>query len=200
MTKYCFQHFENAYNIGWKNNHKSSKQEDYGKEFIEKLKVFCQYPVNKDLNGKFRYLDAKEGGKCVTGFGEIRIIDIKNNIRYAAPNIIVLDILDGLYFPPKEFIDAVMDCPEYASEEYKDFIRACTGSSYMIRNISLAQFYEYTSNMNDSEKIFLLPMVKITLEEKDELAKVIKLILSTADLQGCSIEDVCTCVLENNLE
>lgn len=35
---------------------------------------------------------------------------------------------------------------------------------------------------------------------KDELAKVIKLILSTADLQGCSIEDVCTCVLENNLE
>ena len=77
MTKYCFQHFENAYNIGWKNNHKSSKQEDYGKEFIEKLKVFCQYPVNKDLNGKFRYLDAKEGGKCVTGFGEIRIIDIK---------------------------------------------------------------------------------------------------------------------------
>ena len=65
MTKYCFQHFENAYNIGWKNNHKSSKQEDYGKEFIEKLKVFCQYPVNKDLNGKFRYLDAKEGGKCV---------------------------------------------------------------------------------------------------------------------------------------
>ena len=101
MTKYCFQHFENAYNIGWKNNHKSSKQEDYGKEFIEKLKVFCQYPVNKDLNGKFRYLDAKEGGKCVTGFGEIRIIDIKNNIRYAAPNIIVLDILDGLYFPPK---------------------------------------------------------------------------------------------------
>ena len=48
MTKYCFQHFENAYNIGWKNNHKSSKQEDYGKEFIEKLKVFCQYPVNKD--------------------------------------------------------------------------------------------------------------------------------------------------------
>ena len=76
----------------------------------------------------------------------------------------------------------------------------CTGSSYMIRNISLAQFYEYTSNMNDIEKIFLLPMVKITLEEKDELAKVIKLILSTADLQGCSIEDVCTCVLENNLE
>ena len=56
MTKYCFQHFENAYNIGWKNNHKSSKQEDYGKEFIEKLKVFCQYPVNKDLNGKFARL------------------------------------------------------------------------------------------------------------------------------------------------
>ena len=134
MTKYCFQHFENAYNIGWKNNHKSSKQEDYGKEFIEKLKVFCQYPVNKDLNGKFRYLDAKEGGKCVTGFGEIRIIDIKNNIRYAAPNIIVLDILDGLYFPPKEFIDAVMDCPEYASEEYKDFIRAYTEHNFWGEN------------------------------------------------------------------
>ena len=58
----------------------------------------------------------------------------KNNIRYAAPNIIVLDILDGLYFPPKEFIDAVMDCPKYASEEYKDFIRAYTEHNFWGEN------------------------------------------------------------------
>ena len=49
-------------------------------------------------------------------------------------NIIVLDILDGLYFPPKEFIDAVMDCPEYASEEYKDFIRAYTEHNFWGEN------------------------------------------------------------------
>lgn len=76
----------------------------------------------------------------------------------------------------------------------------CTGPDYIIRKISLAQFFEYTSNMNDSKKIFLLPMVKIVFEEKDELANIIKLVLSTVDLQGCMIEDVCTCILENCLE
>lgn len=49
--------------------------------------------------------------------------------------------------------------------------------------------------------VFLMKMmVKIAFEEKEELTNVIKLILSTADLQGCSIEDVCTCILENSLE
>ncbi|MBQ3546359.1 MAG: immunity protein 19 [Lachnospiraceae bacterium] len=76
----------------------------------------------------------------------------------------------------------------------------CTGPSYMIRSISLTQFIEYTSKLNASEKILLLPMVKITFEEKDELKNVINSILSTVDMQGCSVEDVSACILENSLE
>lgn len=129
MTKYCFQHFENAYNIGWKNNCKNIKKRIFDNEFIEKLQLFCEKPLNKELNGKHRYLDI-EGKKCVMGFGEIRIIDIRNGIRYAVPNIIVQDLLDGLYAPPQQFIDAVMNCPEYASDEYNQFLENYTADNY----------------------------------------------------------------------
>ncbi len=54
--------------------------------------------------------------------------------------------------------------------------------------------------MNDSEKILLLPMVKMDFGEKDELAHVIHLVLSAVDLQGCSIKDVSACIIENCIE
>ena len=76
----------------------------------------------------------------------------------------------------------------------------CTGPSYVIRKLSLSQFFEHTKNIKDIEKIFLLPMLRISFAEKDEFANVIKSILSRVNLQGYSIEDVCTCILENCLE
>ena len=99
--------------------------------------VLNRFSLNKE---ETLFFDDKEKNVIVANELGIKsfiftsIIDIKNNIRYAAPNIIVLDILDGLYFPPKEFIDAVMDCPEYASEEYKDFIRAYTEHNFWGEN------------------------------------------------------------------
>lgn len=115
---------------------------------------------------------------------------------------------DGYIDTPKAVVIKLSNGDEYCVEFHpgdtiyyiNDNQIGCTGPSYMIRNIPLAQFIEYTSNMSNSEKIFLLPMVKISCEEKDELENVIKLTLSTADLQGCSVEDVCTCILENSLE
>lgn len=120
----------------------------------------------------------------------------------------VFDENDGYIDKPKAVVIKLSNGDEFCVEFHpgdtiyyiNDNQIGCTGPSYMIRNISLTQFYEYTSNMNDSEKIFLLPMIKIAFEEKDELANVIKSILSAVDLQGCSIEDVCTCILENSLE
>lgn len=76
----------------------------------------------------------------------------------------------------------------------------CTGPDYEIRKISLLQFFKYTNNMGDEQKIFLLPMIKISCTEKEELNNVIKSILHTVDLQECNIDDVCTCILENCLE
>lgn len=120
----------------------------------------------------------------------------------------VFDENDGYIDTPKAVVIKLANGEEFCVEFHpgdtiyyiNDHQIGCTGPSYIIRNISLAQFFEYTSNLNDSEKILLLPMVKIDFEEKDEFASAINLILSTVDLQGCNIEDVCTCILENSLE
>ena len=53
MTKYCYQHFENAYNIGWNVNFDSTveSKETFDSIFIEKLTLYCENPLNSDLNG-----------------------------------------------------------------------------------------------------------------------------------------------------
>ena len=98
MTKYCYQHFENAYNIGWNVNFDSTveSKETFDSIFIEKLTLYCENPLNSDLNGVCRETEI-DGKKYVKGFGEIRIIDLKKKIRYAAPNVIIDDILNGKY-------------------------------------------------------------------------------------------------------
>lgn len=122
MTKYCYQHFENAYNIGWNTNFDSTveSKETFNSIFIEKLTSYCENPLNSDLNGVYRETEI-DGKKYVKGFGEIRIIDLKKKIRYAAPNVIIDDILSGKYIPPIEFIDAVLTGPTFDSEEYQEF-------------------------------------------------------------------------------
>lgn len=122
MTKYCYQHFENAYNIGWNTNFDSTveSKETFNSIFIEKLTSYCENPLNSDLNGVCRETEIDEK-KYVKGFGEIRIIDLKKKIRYAAPNVIIDDILSGKYIPPIEFIDAVLTGPTFDSEEYQEF-------------------------------------------------------------------------------
>ena len=96
MTKYCYQHFENAYNIGWNVNFDSTveSKETFDSIFIEKLTLYCENPLNSDLNGVCRETEI-DGKKYVKGFGEIRIIDLKKKIRYAAPNVIIDDILNN---------------------------------------------------------------------------------------------------------
>lgn len=126
MTKYCFQHYENAYNIGWKT--KLDKESDKELErdiidapfFIEKLMQYCNQPINRELNGKYNIIEIK-GEKYVKGFGEIRIIDFEKGIRYASPNVIIDDIINGKYIPPKEFVDAVLSSPAFDSVEYQKF-------------------------------------------------------------------------------
>lgn len=122
MTKYCFQHYENAYNIGWKiksDNEIESNLIDVP-FFIEKLMQYCNHPINRELNGKYNIIEVK-GAKYVKGFGEIRIIDFEKGIRYASPNVIIDDIINGRYIPPKEFIEAVLSSPSVDSMEYKKF-------------------------------------------------------------------------------
>ena len=122
MTKYCYQHFENAYNVGWNTSSNGIVESEvrFSPVFIEKLATYCENPLNRDLNGIYRTVQIG-GKKYVKGFGEIRIIDLKKKIRYAAPNVIIDDILDGKYIPPTEFIEAVLAGPTFDSEEYQEF-------------------------------------------------------------------------------
>ena len=120
FTKYSYQHYENAINIGWNRNN-SITNIDIDKEFMNKLKIHCENPINMELNGKYRevYINEK---KCVSGFGEIRILDFVNNKKYAAPNIIYEEINDGFYVPPKPFVEAVKKSPSPYEDEYKKYM------------------------------------------------------------------------------
>lgn len=49
-------------------------------------------------------------------------MNLKKKIRYAAPNVIIDDILNGKYIPPIEFVDAVLTGPTLNSENIRNFI------------------------------------------------------------------------------
>ena len=68
MTKYCYQHFENAYNIGWNVNFDSTveSKETFDSIFIEKLTLYCENPLNSDLNGVCRETEI-DGKKELAG-------------------------------------------------------------------------------------------------------------------------------------
>ena len=68
--------------------------------------------------------------------------------------------IDGYVDTPKAVAIKLSNGDEFCVEFHpgdtiyyiNDIQIGCTGSSYMIRNISLAQFYEYISNMNGRVK------------------------------------------------
>lgn len=76
----------------------------------------------------------------------------------------------------------------------------CTGPDYSIKKISFSQYIEYTNSRSDIEKFLLLPMLKVISTEKKAVFYLVKNIINQIDLQGCDIEIVCKCILENCLE
>ncbi|MDE6363700.1 MAG: immunity protein 19 [Lachnospiraceae bacterium] len=76
----------------------------------------------------------------------------------------------------------------------------CTGPHYEIRKLSLTEFLAYTAHMQDREKLFLLPMVKISVDEQEDMTQIIQSILCSFHLQEYSVEKMCACILENCLE
>jgi len=64
----------------------------------------------------------------------------------------------------------------------------------------LLEFFEYTKNVKDIEKIFLLPMIKISFTEKEEFTNVLKSILGKINLQEYNMDDIYICIVENCLE
>lgn len=133
LTKYMYQHFEDALNIGWNSNEKEAAIGNIKQTFFENLRIHCENPLNKELNGKYRELEIN-GEKFVKGFGEIRVLDLQKGIRYAAPNIIIDDIGDGIYIPDKDFIEAVIASPKPGDVEYEEFLNRYNYDSYWGEN------------------------------------------------------------------
>lgn len=128
FSKYSFQHYEDAINVGWNaNSDMSTIIMDIG--FMEKLKFYCDNPVNVDYNGKIQEIEV-DGKKHVKGFGEIRILDLKNGKRYAAPNVIYEEIKEGVYIPPSSFIEAVKSGPLPTEDVYKEFLQHYSADFY----------------------------------------------------------------------
>ena len=79
---------------------------------------YIKYPVNRTrgiypniaLDGGVKTFVAKyQGYNIVLGSAEIRVVDTKNNIVYAAPNLILHYVINHRYMPPQSFIDAVIN-------------------------------------------------------------------------------------------
>jgi len=58
----------------------------------------------------------------------------------------------------------------------------CTGPEYSIRKISLDQFKEFSKDISCKEKLFLLPMLKASVEEKEEVFQIIDEIMQNFEL------------------
>lgn len=76
----------------------------------------------------------------------------------------------------------------------------CTGPHYEIRRLPLSEFLVYTAQMQDKEKLFLLPMVKISAGEREVMTQIIQSVLCSFPLQECSAKQIGACILENCLE
>jgi hypothetical protein len=122
-----------ALNVGWLSKEHSYTQGRVPEDFINRLWLYCgkfinpmrgyspcelcqdnaQWPITVSLNEKVVNL----------GSAEIRVISEDNTI-YASPNMIIHYILVHGYYPPEEFINAVLmgplpDSPEFLALEAK---------------------------------------------------------------------------------
>lgn len=121
-TYYSHCHFENARNIGWGSQKVNIGGENINAYFIEKLRVYLDYPFNI-LRAGSDVKDIKIGDKQYTlGYAEIRVLGENEDIRYAAPDIIYYNIINGIYSPPQEFIDAVINGVNPNSIVYQDYL------------------------------------------------------------------------------
>ena len=58
----------------------------------------------------------------------------------------------------------------------------CTGPEYFIKKLSLSRFKDFGSCLSSEEKLFLLPMLKASVEEKEEVFQLINEIMQNFDL------------------
>lgn len=76
----------------------------------------------------------------------------------------------------------------------------CTGPDYVIRKIPFERFCEYTKDMDERQKLLMLPMVGVRESEKDGFVQMLRSVLSVFNLGACDVQTVCACIYENCCE
>lgn len=119
LSYYQRFHFENAMNVGFSSNYKTIADYELPKSFFEKLLKYYKYPVNmvRDISEQITI----EGQQIDIGISEIRIISC-DNVVFAAPDTIIDSIMNHGYYPPHEFIDAVIDGIDPDSDYFQEFL------------------------------------------------------------------------------
>ena len=134
LSKYTYLSNEekNTINVGWFDGEHEYLQGDVTEEFILALWEYIKYPVNETrgiysniaLDGGVKKFVAKyQGYNILLGSAEIRVVDTKNNIVYAAPNLILHYVINHHYMPPQSFMDAVINGQKPNSDEYSNVIK-----------------------------------------------------------------------------
>lgn len=121
------KNLENVLNIGWLGEDGNFKKGNVSKEFLMNLWEYYKCPIyetrrlynNEGLDGYWKFFTAYYNERTILlGRAEIRVIDTKRDVIYAAPELIIHYIVNHNYLPPEEFIDAVITGPKPNSEEF----------------------------------------------------------------------------------
>lgn len=129
FTFYSYQHFENAYNIGWINENHIKHVNKLDEVFKDNLALFIKKPVNTLRNSNHYVGVVIDGKEYNLGFSEIRVIS-EDGIKYAAPDMIYYYVTEKGYIPPLEFINAVKNGPKPDTYLYKEFLKRYNKENY----------------------------------------------------------------------
>jgi len=114
-------------NIGWIDEIHPYPQGKVTEEFVLSLWEYIKYPINqtrgvyhnKRLDPQTTFHIAHyEGYHMTLGDAEIRVVDVENDLIYAAPNLILHYIITHQYLPPDQFINAMIKGPKPNSDIY----------------------------------------------------------------------------------
>lgn len=119
-------------NIGWIDEVHSYPKGEIAGEFILSLWEYIKYPINQtrgvyhnkrlDPQTSFHFAHY-EGYHMTLGDAEIRVVDLENDLIYAAPNLILHYIITHQYLPPEQFVNAVINGPKPNSDLYSNVMK-----------------------------------------------------------------------------
>lgn len=149
FTYYSHQHFEDSYNIGWDG---CEKNLDINDSFMDNLLIYFETPFNKVRNGNYKILDF-HGKQYTLGLSEIRVLSEDERTCYAAPDMILHNILNNNYVPPKGFMEAVINGAKPNTDAYKEYILRYNEAHLWGKNKDYIEIVDYLVDLIENNPV-----------------------------------------------